>query len=85
MADKQRSTPVNAERASGGQPASPAHLVPADMETWVLIRAYRLAYQLQALNPNLMLARELANFLYRAQRELERREEWRADYLRETF
>jgi hypothetical protein len=51
------------------------------METWELIRGYRLAYQLQALNPSLLLARELANFLYRAQRELERREEWRPEYL----
>jgi hypothetical protein len=28
-----------------------------------------------------MLARELSNFLYRAQAELQRRDEWRPDYL----
>jgi hypothetical protein len=51
------------------------------MQTWELIRACRLAFQLQALSPGLLLARELTNFLYRAQRELEHRDEWRPDYL----
>ena len=36
---------------------------------------------LSLLQPDLMLARELGNFLYWAQAELQRRDEWRPDYL----
>jgi hypothetical protein len=59
-------------------------LVPKEFESCELIRGYRLAYQLSLLQPNLMLARELSNFLYQAQAELQRRDEWRPDYLREA-
>jgi hypothetical protein len=77
MSQPTSSAPRGASTAS----SAPEHRGPKEFESWELIRAYRHAYQLASLSPNVMLARELANFLYRAQAELQRRDEWRPDYL----
>jgi hypothetical protein len=69
------------DRRASTANSAPEHRAPKEFESWELIRAYRHAYQLSLLCPNVMLARELANFLYRAQAELQRRDEWRPDYL----
>jgi hypothetical protein len=60
----------------------PLHRAPGEMETWEIISAYRHAHQLAGLHPNVRLSRELSNFLYRAQQELERRGEWRPECLK---
>jgi hypothetical protein len=52
------------------------------MRTWEIIAAYRFAHQLSSFHPNAQLSRALANFLLKAQRELESRQSWHPDYLK---
>ena len=49
---------------------------PADLTTWELMAAYRHAWALAYYRPNGSLAKELANWLFVSQRELESREAW---------
>jgi hypothetical protein len=60
----------------------PLHRSPSEMRTWEIIAAYRFAHQLSSFHPNAQLARALANFLLKAQKELESRQSWHPDYLK---
>jgi hypothetical protein len=60
----------------------PLHRTPSEMQTWEIIAAYRFAHQLAGFYPNAQLSHALANFMLKAQRELETRQAWRPDYVK---
>jgi hypothetical protein len=62
--------------------SKPLHRAPREMRTWEIIAAYRFAHQLASFYPNAQLSHALANFMLRAQKELEDRQSWRPDYLK---
>ena len=51
-------------------------LSPSDMQSWEIIGSYRYARSLANYHPTHKLAQQLADWLYIAQKELERRGEW---------
>jgi hypothetical protein len=54
---------------------------PSDMQSWEIIATYRHAWVLARYAPSGYLAKALANWQVAAQRELERRDEWRPEIL----
>jgi hypothetical protein len=54
---------------------------PKDMRSWEIHATYRLAWHLAYFHPSAPLAQALANWLWVAQSELERRGEWRPESL----
>jgi hypothetical protein len=54
---------------------------PKDMRSWEIHATYRLAWHLANFLPTARLAQALANWLWVAQSELERRGEWRPESL----
>ena len=54
---------------------------PKDMRSWEIHATYRLAWHLAHFLPSATLAQALANWLWAAQKELERRGEWRPESL----
>ena len=54
---------------------------PKDMRSWEIHATYRLAWHLAHFLPSATLAQALANWLWLAQKELERRGEWQPESL----
>jgi len=54
------------------------------MQTWEIILAFRHAHQLAGLMPNAQLSHALANFIFKASKELEERGEWSPEHLMST-
>jgi hypothetical protein len=63
------------------QMAAPEHRQPCDMDSWELIAMFRHARTLMTFTPNAQLSRALANFMFNARCELERRGDFKAEYL----